>query len=496
MKSNLVRALLVKLIYILFSFFFYSSTIAQNTGDVVEGQFKVQYGGLITLPEGKWTVVASWKQKENGNWFITALKNNDKYSNTPYFVIRVQPESSRWKGALCDQSTDNKSMLMHDAHGTNASQLTNKCTRIWDLGSSLNGWARWVKAKDTDWWKESVINYGDLFDSDSSQMVMTESELRVYNKFALHLDIFIKVNPFGTSVDSLRAQRRSNNEDPAIETWRNWLNLMVDANMKSFFDNEKIQLSALKSNDNKNNQYTSNVISESPPSSSKLTTAPERIATVTNAQVPVAVPVGQVVTGQPTQITTNPLDLQKKTSGNEVWISFNPSITIQQRQFCRIVENFRTENELAKQTRNQIKINETFRTFIQSLVALLPNGEFQGWVMRTVYVSQASDGSAEVLLELPCNVYVGSNACDMNPKNFYGTAPEGSRIYTELAKMTVGDFAITSGKFVYADAKAFDRNRSVASFGYMKTADHCNAKSFASNADFFGLNLNVISTIK
>ena len=116
--------------------------------------------------------------------------------------------------------------------------------------------------------------------------------------------------------------------------------------------------------------------------------------------------------------------------------------------------------------------------------------------MRTVYVSQASNGDAEVLLELPCNVYVGSNACDMNPKNFYGTAPEGSRIYTELAKMTVGDFALTSGKFVYADAKAFDKNRSVASFGYMKTANHCTAKSIASDSDFFGLNLEVISTIK
>ena len=116
--------------------------------------------------------------------------------------------------------------------------------------------------------------------------------------------------------------------------------------------------------------------------------------------------------------------------------------------------------------------------------------------MRTVYVSQAPDGSAEVLLELPCNVYVGSNACDVNPQNYYGTVPEGSRIYTELAKMTIGDFAITSGKFVYADEKAFDKKRSVASFGYMKTANHCTAKKIASDSDFFGLALDAISTIK
>lgn len=223
---------------------------------------------------------------------------------------------------------------------------------------------------------------------------------------------------------------------------------------------------------------------------------PERSAAIGNVNVPFQANVGQGVQGQPTQVTTNPIDLQKKTNPNEVWISFNPSVTVQQRQFCRIIENFRTENAIALQTRNQIKVNETFRNLVQSLISLLPDGKFQGWVMRTVYVSQASDGSAEVLLELPCNVYVGSNACDVNPQNYYGTVPEGSRIYTELAKMTIGDFAITSGKFVYADEKAFDKKRSVASFGYMKTANHCTAKKIASDSDFFGLALDAISTIK
>jgi len=223
---------------------------------------------------------------------------------------------------------------------------------------------------------------------------------------------------------------------------------------------------------------------------------PARAAAIGNVQVQTSVPVGQSVNGQPVQLTTNPIDQQKKTSGNEVWVSFNPSITVQERQFCRIIENFRTENSIAQQSRNQIKVNETYRNLSQSLNALLPDGKFQGWIMRSVYVSQASDGSAEVLLELPCNVYVGSNACDMNPQNFYGTAPEGSRIYSELAKLTVGDFVLTSGQFVYTDNKAFDKNRSVASFRFLKTADHCRAKEMPNEAEFFGLKLDVISTIK
>ena len=223
---------------------------------------------------------------------------------------------------------------------------------------------------------------------------------------------------------------------------------------------------------------------------------PPRAAAIGNVDVPVKAPVGQSVPGQPTQLTSNPIDQQKKTSNNEIWVSFNPSITVQERQFCRIIENFRAEKAIAEQSKNQIKINETFKSLVQSLNSLLPDGKFQGWIMRTVYVAQASDGSAEVLLELPCNVYVGSNACDADPQKFYGTAPEGTRMYTELAKMSVGDFALTSGQFVYIDDKAFDKNRSVASFRYLKTASHCRAKEMPADTDFFGLKLDVISTMK
>jgi hypothetical protein len=220
--------------------------------------------------------------------------------------------------------------------------------------------------------------------------------------------------------------------------------------------------------------------------------APARTAAIANVS-----PTPVVVQSLPfNKVTTNPVDAQIKTHPNEVWISFNPSITVQERQFCRIVDNFRTELAVAESTRNQIKVNETLRGFNQSMTSLLPDGKIQGWVMRTVSISQANDGAAEVILELPCNVYVGSNTCDTDPRNFYGTAPEGSRIYTELAKMTVGDFALVSGGFVYADEKVFNKIRSVASFKYMKSGAHCKAQTMTANADFFGLKLDVLSAIK
>jgi len=219
-------------------------------------------------------------------------------------------------------------------------------------------------------------------------------------------------------------------------------------------------------------------------------TAPARVAAIGN--------VDQTLNASDkhphTKVTTNPIDSLKKTGPNDVWINFNPSITVQERQFCRLIENYRADYASAEASRNQIKVNEANKSFTQALNSLLPDGKFQGWVMRNTMVAQASDGSADVLFEMPCNVYVGSNACD--PKTYFGTVSEGSRVYTELAKMTVGDFGLVSGKFGYADEKAFDKNRSVASFVFMKSPAHCKANLMKTNSEFFGVKIDGLSTIK
>jgi hypothetical protein len=69
-------------------------------------------------------------------------------------------------------------------------------------------------------------------------------------------------------------------------------------------------------------------------------------------------------------------------------------------------------------------------------------------------------------------------------------------VYSELAKMTVNDFALTGGYFVYPDDKVFDKTRRVASYGHMKTGAHCKSKTMASNSDLFGVKLETLSTIK
>jgi len=189
---------------------------------------------------------------------------------------------------------------------------------------------------------------------------------------------------------------------------------------------------------------------------------------------------------------------QRGTGSAESWAMYKTGVPFQQQQFCRILENFREELSVAQAQRNQIKENMAFRTREQRLTALMPDGGFSNWIVRAVSVKQASDGSAAVLFELPCEVVIGSHACGQNAKSFIGTIPENSRLYSELVNIAVGDFLGVSGSFNFVDeTAAFQKGRSVASFRAMKSDSHCEAKDVAkSGTDFFASGISTLSTLK
>jgi len=188
----------------------------------------------------------------------------------------------------------------------------------------------------------------------------------------------------------------------------------------------------------------------------------------------------------------------KPTGSVGSWAIYKSGVPFQQQQFCRITENFRQEIDDARGQKNQIKENVAFRTREQRLTALLPDGNFSNWIVRAVSVKQASDGSAAVLFELPCDVIIGSHACGQNVRSFIGTIPENSRLYVELATISVGDFLGVSGTFNFVDEKTtFQKGRSVASFRAMAADSHCEAKDVAkSGVDFFASSIQTLSNLK
>ena len=189
---------------------------------------------------------------------------------------------------------------------------------------------------------------------------------------------------------------------------------------------------------------------------------------------------------------------QNKTGTANGWATYKSAVPFQQNQFCRLVENFRDEIESARNAKNQIKENMAYKNRQLRLNALLPNGNFSNWIVRSLSVMQASDGSAAVLFEMPCDVVVGSYACGNNTNEFIGTIAENSMQYTELAQINVGDFIGVSGSFDFGkDATAFDGKRSVASYKNMPIGSHCKGSSMGlKGSEFFAVKTDFLSVLK
>jgi hypothetical protein len=189
---------------------------------------------------------------------------------------------------------------------------------------------------------------------------------------------------------------------------------------------------------------------------------------------------------------------QNKTGTANGWATYRSAVPFQQNQFCRLVENFRDEIESARNSRNQIKENMAYKNRELRLNALLPNGNFSNWIVRSLSVMQALDGSAAVLFEMPCDVVVGSYACGNNTNEFIGTIAENSMQYTELAQINVGDFIGVSGSFDFGkDATAFDGKRSVASYKNMPIGSHCKGSSMGlKGSEFFAVKTDFLSVLK
>ena len=144
------------------------------------------------------------------------------------------------------------------------------------------------------------------------------------------------------------------------------------------------------------------------------------------------------------------------TAAPKSWPEVNNYIPIQQRQFCDLADDYRIDLASAISARNEIKQNMAKKQRQEDLDGLLPGGKFENWIGRVVSVKQVNDpkdpvvdGDAAVVLELWCDVQVGSGQLEVDGSLKWGaTIDYDSRQYREAAKLSAGDFAIISGQFV------------------------------------------------
>ena len=129
----------------------------------------------------------------------------------------------------------------------------------------------------------------------------------------------------------------------------------------------------------------------------------------------------------------------------------------------------------------------------EDLANLIPAGDFQNWVVRAVEVIQASDGSAAVLLQLPCNVligsYLGSYPCNVDATNFEGTISENSPLYREFAKFNHQDYVLVSGELVTVKEPT---PRPLPSYQSFEPGTYCTRQEAGKNQYLFAVQLKSI----
>ena len=143
-------------------------------------------------------------------------------------------------------------------------------------------------------------------------------------------------------------------------------------------------------------------------------------------------------------------------AGPQNWAEGKAYAPIQQRQFCDLTEKYRRSLTEAFVSKNDIKINLAKKQRQLDLDALIPEGQFENWVVKIVSVKQIVapanaevDGDAAVVLELWCSTQIGSGMINVNGSNVWGaTIDYGSREYRETTKFQNGNFAIVSGHFM------------------------------------------------
>jgi hypothetical protein len=148
---------------------------------------------------------------------------------------------------------------------------------------------------------------------------------------------------------------------------------------------------------------------------------------------------------------------------SEEWRPLVVDMPLTERLFCNLYHDFRIKKDQAKKSNNQIRVNLVHRSFQEDLDSLLPGGSLDQWIVKVLQVSQVEGGDAAIIAELPCDVLVGSGTMSSeegsgDELSWVATIPYSSRLYSELAKVSIGDFVNVSGTFVQIEAFKSGRN--------------------------------------
>lgn len=140
----------------------------------------------------------------------------------------------------------------------------------------------------------------------------------------------------------------------------------------------------------------------------------------------------------------------------ETWADVDQYVPVRQKAFCNLMDQYEQKAQKALTSKNQIRQNQVDLDRGQDLLALMPAGEFNNWLVKLDEVYVVANGDAAYSMALQCGVTIGSGKVSetdsyvttKSAEEYVATAAKGSVIYNQLAGLTAGDFVLVSGNLV------------------------------------------------
>ena len=207
---------------------------------------------------------------------------------------------------------------------------------------------------------------------------------------------------------------------------------------------------------------------------------------------------------KPTKIVKkNNLSLSKPTNSSKDtdWSKLENDLTIQQQQFCQLTDRFYDNLNVARKSKNEIKVNMVHKERQENLDALIPQGKINNWIFKVVKIDQVEDGSAAVVLGLQCRSFVGSGQTidiksgmsKRDKKQWRATIPYDDRRFRELAKLDQGQFIVGSGTML--EIGAYKPGQKETFYASQQIGEHPLTKGLNLEGELFIADLSYIAAL-
>jgi hypothetical protein len=188
-------------------------------------------------------------------------------------------------------------------------------------------------------------------------------------------------------------------------------------------------------------------------------------------------------------------------SSDTSWTKLKSDLTIQQQQFCQLTDRFYNNLNIARKSKNEIKVNMVHKERQENLDALIPQGNINNWIFKVIKIDQVEDGSAAVVLGLQCKSYVGSGqTIDIkrgmsrkDKKEWRATIPYDDRRFRELAKLDQGQFIVGSGTML--EINAYKPGQKETFYASQQIGEHPLTKGLNLEGELFIADLSYIAAL-